>query len=260
LDLEFFLDELYAAMDKHQVSGAQWLFAPQWTAEAKDGWNHEDLSSVDHEGRARRTRRARPYPQRVSGDIQSLVATFEKPGEGLSIGLALNWLHQSDLGDTHIYLPRLMEDVTLAQQYEIAVAGATWEIDEVRQILKVSGQTDGEVAVHVAYKSELDVNRCRVFFRHHGFSCSDGVAILFSGENALGQQRSFVRYADYPADQVYDFGEWKMDKTVNITVGRNSSASVSRTFQVTPGLCGSTVTIDGQAGCFDANWTLVLDK
>lgn len=260
LDLEFFLDEFYAAMDTNQASGAQWLFAPQWTNELKDGWNHEDLSSVDNQAKPRRTFRPRAYPQRIAGEIQSLQATFEKTGENQRIGLTMTWTHQSELGETHIYLPRLIDHLTLAEQFDIIVSGGSWQIDETRRLLRVSAESDRDIAISLVYRSELDENRCRIFFKHNGFSCSDGVAIEFSGKNALGHQRSFVRYADYPADNVYDFGEWQMNQTVNITATRNSNTTVSHSFEVTPDLCGSTVTVEGHASCFGADWTLVLGE
>ncbi|MEJ2445175.1 MAG: cellulase family glycosylhydrolase [Exilibacterium sp.] len=260
LDLEFFLDEMYAAMDKYQVSGAQWVFAPQWTEDKKDGWNHEDLSSVDDQGNPRRTRRPRAYPQRIAGEIQSLQATWEKPGEDQSIGLKMNWVQENGKGNTRIFLPRLIEGRTLAEQFDIAVDDASWEINEETQLLEVSADAGGKISLNLAFKKEMDESRCRIFFKHNGFSCSDGVAIEFSGQNALGQQRNFVRFADYPWDETYDFGEWQMYESIEISATRNSSTTVTHTLEATPAMCGSTVTIDGDAWCFNANWDLVLEE
>ena len=255
VDLEFFLDEFHMAMDKYQVSGTQWMFSSQWTDANKDGWNQEDLSAVDGNGQPRRTARLSPYPERISGTIKTLQSSYQSVNGG-HIGLQLQWTNQPGTGDTLVYLPRLNQNLSLADQYDISVAGANWQINEADQLVDIATNTSNDVSVSITYKDALDTNRCRIYFKHNGFSCSDGVAIKFSGTNALGQQRSFTRYADYPWNKTYDFGEWQMNGTVTISATRNGNTTVTHTLQASSAACGSTVIVEGHAWCFGANWDL----
>jgi endoglycosylceramidase len=67
-----YVNAIYDLMDRELYSGAYWVYTPGWTATAKDGWNHEDFSINDDQGRLRGMYRARPYVEQTPGNIVSM--------------------------------------------------------------------------------------------------------------------------------------------------------------------------------------------
>jgi endoglycosylceramidase len=67
-----YVDSIYDLMDQELYSGAYWVYTPGWTDALKDGWNREDFSINDEQGRLRGMYRARPYLEETPGDIVSM--------------------------------------------------------------------------------------------------------------------------------------------------------------------------------------------
>lgn len=99
-----YMNSLYRLLDESFASGAQWVYTPGWTPEAKDGWNAEDLSVVDDLGRARPNFRARPYARRIAGTPVRLHVTAEP--DPLKNIVELEWDHDPKTGETEIFVPR----------------------------------------------------------------------------------------------------------------------------------------------------------
>jgi endoglycosylceramidase len=97
-----YMNMLYRRLDEGFLSGAQWVYTPGWTPEAKDGWNMEDLSVVDDVGRGRPNFRVRPFPRRIAGTPSSLVVTAE--ADLLANFIELTWDHNPAMGETEIFL------------------------------------------------------------------------------------------------------------------------------------------------------------
>src|SRR5262249_3010738 len=76
----------------------QWVYAPSWSDADKDGWNREDFSIVDGDGRLRANFVARPYPQRVAGELRG----FHLGADG---ELTVSWRNGSD-APTLLFVPR----------------------------------------------------------------------------------------------------------------------------------------------------------
>jgi endoglycosylceramidase len=64
-----YVDEIYDLMDQELYSGAYWVYTPNWTDALKDGWNREDFSINDEQGRLRGMYRPRPYVEQTPGDM-----------------------------------------------------------------------------------------------------------------------------------------------------------------------------------------------
>lgn len=100
---DIYINSLYRHLDDEFSSGAQWVYTPGWTPEAKDGWNAEDFSVVDDRGAARPNFRPRPSPRRIAGTPLALHVTF---GEDLRTNLfELEWDHDPKTGETEIFMP-----------------------------------------------------------------------------------------------------------------------------------------------------------
>jgi endoglycosylceramidase len=89
---------LWDELDAVQASGLQWVYAPLWSEEQKDGWNREDFSIVDGRGALRANFRVRPYPQRVAGELDG----FGVARDGT---LTVQWRNGSD-APTLLFAPR----------------------------------------------------------------------------------------------------------------------------------------------------------
>jgi MYXO-CTERM domain-containing protein len=99
-----YMDAIYERLDETFASATQWVYTPAWTADAKDGWNAEDLSIVDDTGALRANFRVRPYAQRISGTPVSARATHEAVLSDNVFELA--WDHVPSGGTTDVFLPR----------------------------------------------------------------------------------------------------------------------------------------------------------
>jgi endoglycosylceramidase len=94
-----YVDAVVDAMDALGASGAQWCWTPRWSPVAKDGWNREDYSIVDDQGRTRANFRRRPYPQRIAGELRS----FSVDDEG---ALTMRWRNDARPVDSELFAPR----------------------------------------------------------------------------------------------------------------------------------------------------------
>lgn len=94
-----FMDAVYDWLDSRLVSGLQWAWTSRWSPQSKDGWNAEDLSIVDAEGKLRpQVFRPRPAPQVTAGT----PLNFQRSASGFTFG----WENLPALGDTRIFLPQ----------------------------------------------------------------------------------------------------------------------------------------------------------
>jgi endoglycosylceramidase len=107
-----YLSAMTTQLDLALAGGAQWAFTPGWTDAAKDGWNTQDFSIVDGQGRLRANFRVRPYPRRIPGTPTALTV-----GDALTLNdptvshdpktnvLELTWMHDPFAGAVELYLP-----------------------------------------------------------------------------------------------------------------------------------------------------------
>jgi endoglycosylceramidase len=92
-----YLDEFYNQLDANLLSAAQWNFTPHWTTRKLDGWNQENFSVVDDQGRLQQTYRVRAFPARVAGEITSFSASKS--------AVELSWQHDPAAGETRVFAP-----------------------------------------------------------------------------------------------------------------------------------------------------------
>lgn len=98
-----YVDMLARRLDEDLRSGAQWVYTPGWTEEAKDGWNTEDFSIVDGAGATRENFRPRPFPAKVSGTPTLFRVTRAEPPEDSLV--ELEWDHDPATGVTEVFVP-----------------------------------------------------------------------------------------------------------------------------------------------------------
>ncbi len=257
IDTENFLDRFYAAMNKHETSGTQWVYAPQWTSDNKDGWNHEDLSSVDDQGNPRRGYRPHPYVVQLAGESLETTSFFEKPDSTAEKGIKLTYNHNPAKGSTRIYVPELRSD-DYESQFHVELSSGSYTIDKRKKHVVISSAKPDVITATIKYQPQILQQRCRIFFEHSGFPCSDGISIRFSMAG-YSDDREIIRYADYPQNQPYDFGEWPLDQEIEISTKRNWRDNfITKSFKVEPNLCGKIVKIESKANCFNAHWDLKL--
>jgi endoglycosylceramidase len=100
-----YLDAIHDRLNETFASAAQWVYTPAWTPSAKDGWNSEDLGTVDEAGRLRANFRIRPYARRIAGTPEAMRVTHEaSPVDNV---FELAWDHVPSAGTTEIFLPRV---------------------------------------------------------------------------------------------------------------------------------------------------------
>lgn len=98
-----YMDMLYRRLDEGLASGAQWVYSPAWSEEAKDGWNDEDFSIVGAAGETRDNFRVRAYPAKVSGAPGLFrVNPAAAPGDR---SIEVEWEHDPETGATEIFVP-----------------------------------------------------------------------------------------------------------------------------------------------------------
>jgi endoglycosylceramidase len=124
-----YVDELYHRLDGAFASGAQWVYTPGWTEERKDGWNVEDFSIVDDQGRLRDNFVPRPYPQRIAGTPTALDVVAV--GDPKARSMAFMWEHDPSLGGTEIFVPREAFFGTAEVALETEGDGLTCELGDL---------------------------------------------------------------------------------------------------------------------------------
>lgn len=95
-----YVDLLYQQLNLYQFSGAHWNYTPNWSPETFDGWNFENLSIVDDQGRFRDNFKIRPYPRRISGT--PLEMNVSDNGQAVDV----TWINAPATGLTEIFLPK----------------------------------------------------------------------------------------------------------------------------------------------------------
>jgi endoglycosylceramidase len=102
--VEGYIDAIYDRLDSATASGAQWNYTPHWDPVTKDGWNGEDFTVLDPQGRLRPNYRLRPYPRTIAGEpIRfGFLDGLSTPGRNF---FELTWNNQPDRGETEIFLP-----------------------------------------------------------------------------------------------------------------------------------------------------------
>jgi hypothetical protein len=98
---DVFMRVMYDQLDVSFASGTQWVYTPGWTEEAKDGWNREDFSIVDHTGTVRANYVPRPYAPRIAGKPVSLAVHEDK----VKSTIDLAWDNDPALGATVLFVP-----------------------------------------------------------------------------------------------------------------------------------------------------------
>lgn len=261
LGLEFFLDQFYGEMNRSLASGAQWLYAPQWTEKDKDGWNAEDLSSVDDKGQARRTYRPAPFPRRIAGVHLSSEFMRNQQDQHLSeTKIELTWEHLPEKGFTEIYVPRLFEDLGLEEQIHMEHSPfLSYEVKEKLGLIRFSSDTEGEAKVSVRYR-KLPEDACVILFKQvEGFQCSDGVTYTVDGLDANGQKKHFSQRANYRGEAV-QLGAWQLGSSIKISAKRtvlwnkNWTNKMEMVIPVTEELCRKELVLKGQGNCFGSQW------
>jgi endoglycosylceramidase len=106
-----YIEQLYDWLDGAFASSAHWNYTPNWNADSKDGWNHEDLSITDDTGQLRDNFTVRPYPIATAG----APAVFEINDEGLQY----SWYNQPQRGSTELFIPQGM----IGEHSQIRLAG-----------------------------------------------------------------------------------------------------------------------------------------
>jgi endoglycosylceramidase len=127
-----YIAAIYDRLDQSLASGTQWNYSPRWNERDKDGWNGEDFSILDAEGRLRSNFRPRPYPRHMAGEP---VAFRFDDGRSSAAGpsLIFTWTHAPERGATEIFLPRAVFPPGCLLR--TSAPGLSCEHDEVRQLL-----------------------------------------------------------------------------------------------------------------------------
>ena len=97
-----YMRHVYDLLDGFRASGAQWSYTPGWTNATKDGWNQEDLSIIDDKGNLRANFAARPYAQKVAGNLVTMQVVRTSR---TSSSLLLVWDDNQPEQYTEIYFP-----------------------------------------------------------------------------------------------------------------------------------------------------------
>ena len=267
LGLEFFLDSFYGQMNESMVSGTQWLYAPQWTNETKDGWNAEDLSSIDDKGNARRTYRKTPFPRRIAGTHISSNFRRNKPNESLSkTKIKLTWEHDPKKGYTEIFVPKLFDSASLEDQISIIHSDfLDYEIFDHLSLVRFYSESSGLAEISVTYR-DLVEDACVILFKQEsGFQCSDGVKYHVEGVDASGEKKHFSQRANYRGNAI-QFGQWKLGSQLKIRAQRTIlwnkkwTNEVEKVITVSEELCRKTVILKGAASCFGSNWDYSISQ
>src|SRR5262249_41411439 len=119
-------------LDAVLASAMQWTVAPRWTPQAGDGWNGEDFSLLDGNGRPRPNYRPRPYPRRVAGVPLCFGFDATAPPRGCP-RVAFAGVHRPGLGPTEIVVPTGLFPPGSRSRVEPAEATCRW--DPSRQLV-----------------------------------------------------------------------------------------------------------------------------
>lgn len=142
-----YVHELYDHMDSRLASGAQWNYTPTWTEHAKDGWNAEDFTILDPQGRPRANLVPRPYPRATAGT----PCGFRFWREGDAALASYTWVADPSRGHTEIFLPNTLFSSGIS--IRTSSPAIETEHDPARQVLTVRASEAGHFTVLVAASS-----------------------------------------------------------------------------------------------------------
>lgn len=124
-----YVDDIFDRLDACLASGAQWNYTPNWNPRDKDGWNGEDFSIFEPDGRVRPNFRLRPYPRNTAG----VPLQFRYDRTGACPWLTYTWQHDPTRGDTEVFVPTAL--FPSGSAVDIQPAGSTCWRDEARQLV-----------------------------------------------------------------------------------------------------------------------------
>jgi endoglycosylceramidase len=139
-NIEDYVGAFYAECDARFVSATQWTFVAHWSEEKKDGWNMEDFSIVDANGKLRANFRVRPYAARIAGEPKTFVST-----DGPSV--ELTWTHEPGLGATRLFAPQAA--LFDGQVYAETAGDLTCSYDSSLLHVSCRSASAGEKRVHL---------------------------------------------------------------------------------------------------------------
>jgi endoglycosylceramidase len=135
----------YERLDDALAGGAQWVFTPGWTPQAKDGWNGEDLSISTPDGVPRATFSPRPYPRRTAGTPTRFAVALPTSPAARSVELA--WTHVPSAGSTELFLPA--EAIFGSRAFSIVTGGDQLTCVAGTDLVRCSSPVAGPKTVRV---------------------------------------------------------------------------------------------------------------
>lgn len=99
-----YLEGIYGQWNRRFYSALEWSYIPSWTPERRDGWNGEDASVVDGQGRLRHYR-PRPHAVRVSGTPTRMLDELTEPAR-TTASFTLDWDNRPETGETRLFAPK----------------------------------------------------------------------------------------------------------------------------------------------------------
>ncbi|MDR3637748.1 MAG: cellulase family glycosylhydrolase [Isosphaeraceae bacterium] len=138
---------LYDRLDQALASGAQWNYTPRWNEHARDGWNAEDYSILDHRSRARRNFQARPYAQKVAGVPRELKFQSAGLARGEPPRFECSWQHDPTRGATELYVPLAL--FPSGSSLTLDPPDTTCTRDDARQLLVIVIRASRATSVRV---------------------------------------------------------------------------------------------------------------
>jgi endoglycosylceramidase len=158
-NLDGYIELNYALNDYHLFSGAQWDFNPEWTEEAKDGWNVEDMSIVDPHGNPRNNFKIRPYPKAIAGEPLSFRVD-DNPNIRERY-VQLDWYHRPSLGVTEISVPRRLFFGNRLVLAKISDSSVKCNYDRDGMVVRCQSDSPGVVSVRLSAGPREESNNKR---------------------------------------------------------------------------------------------------
>ena len=142
-----YVEVIQDRLDACLASGAQWNYTPGWNERDGDGWNGEDYSILDRQGRPRPNFRPRPYPRLTSGRPLGFAYEGGAPG-GAGRFLDYCWEQAPGGGVTEIFIPD--GHFPGGSPIEGLPAGGSCWHDPARQVLVIRCPGAGMVRIRLA--------------------------------------------------------------------------------------------------------------
>lgn len=140
-----YVEALVERLDDALASGTQWNYTPLWTERDKDGWNAEDFTILDPQGRVRPNFRPRPHPTRVAGVPLGFHTTPQAVPPSCR-SFELLWDARPELGETEVFVPSGLYPPDAGI---VASPGVTWVRDVARQCLTCRSLAPGPCRIRM---------------------------------------------------------------------------------------------------------------